>query len=163
MESDQSRYKTLSNGAVYDMESKRIVKGAALSSAEAASLASQRASRRQEIARMAANKAVERADYASAYGDMAYMAAIIEAAMLKATTPEDNKSIEAAKFIVSMTGDSEPAPMAASSEPAALAEVKAIIHEIADMARAIRASADDSADGVTIITAASEPASSEPA
>jgi hypothetical protein len=150
---DETRTKVLKNGAVYDMESKRIVKGATLSSDQAAHMAAIREQKKRDVARSAANKAVERSDYTSAYGDLAYLAAIIDAAMMKALTPEDSKSIEAARFVVSMTGDSEPASSAAAVP---LAEVRGLLHDIAETARSLQASQQPAS------SAASEPADSEP-
>lgn len=134
---DLERYKTLSNGAVYDNLTHRIVKGAALTSAGAAQLATLRTDRKRAVVREAANNAVQRADYRAKYGDYAYLAAITEAAMLKATTPDDPKAIEAGRWIVREAGDSEEMQPAAGSEMLSAGSIKGILHELAALARAL--------------------------
>ena len=67
--------------------------------------------RRQEKKReaiiAAANAAVERGDYRETYGDLAFTAAIAEAQYIKATTPDDPKSTDAARFLMQESGLSE--------------------------------------------------------
>jgi hypothetical protein len=60
--------------------------------------------RKQEIMIAAATEAVERGDYRVKYGDLAFAAAIADTAMMKATTPDDPKAIDAARFILQETG-----------------------------------------------------------
>lgn len=130
----EERYKTLSNGAIYDLQAKRIVKGASLSSAQAAALANARNERRRAIIKEAANEAVQNGNFKARYGEFAYLAAIAETALIKATTADDPKAIEAARFLLRETGESDE-QTAGSSESAA--DVRGIIHELAGLARAV--------------------------
>jgi hypothetical protein len=131
---DEARYKTLQNGAVYDLQAKKIVSGAVLSSDRAREMVAARETRRREAARQAANQAVDRADFHAAYGDLAYLAAIIETAMQKATTADDPKAIEAARFIMQQTGDQ------ADGQPGSqAADERGILSDLAAIARAILA------------------------
>ena len=133
---DETKYKVLANGAVYDLEQKRIVRGAALDSATASALASRKAEKRREIARAAANAAVERADYHASYGDLAFVAAIIQTAMMKAQTPDDPKAIEAARFVMLETGESEKLQ---SDAAVPVSEMRGLLRDIAEVARSIAA------------------------
>lgn len=99
--------KTLRNGAIYDMNVKRIVKGASLSSVDAANLRAKRTEKRRQIVREAANQMVQDGQLKATYGDDAFIAAIVQTAMMKATEPEDPKSIEAAKFILQEAGETD--------------------------------------------------------
>jgi hypothetical protein len=63
-----------------------------------------RIERGQAVARAAANEAVQRADFRTKYGDEAFLAEMIYAAMETATTPTANQQINAAKFISKAAG-----------------------------------------------------------
>jgi hypothetical protein len=115
---EESRTKVLKNGAVYDLDKKRIVQGQRLTSAEASALGQRKYQRKREVIAAAAAAAVERGDYRAAYGDDAWIAAIAEAQYIKATTPDDPKSTDAARFLLQETGLSE--RDAASQPPAAV-------------------------------------------
>ena len=100
------------NGAHIDPVTKRFVKGgrqttAIADSSQAAELARRRHERKREIISSAAAAAVERDDYRAKYGDDAWIAAIAEAAYIKATTPDDPKAIDAARFFLQETGLAE--------------------------------------------------------
>lgn len=100
------------NGAHIDPVTKRFVKGgkpttAIADSSHASELARRRHERKREIISSAAAAAVERDDYRAKYGDDAWIAAIAEAAYIKATTPDDPKAIDAARFLLQETGLSE--------------------------------------------------------
>ena len=146
---EDSNLKVLANGAVYDMTAKKIVKGAALTSADAASLAAKKIDKRRAIAKQAANQAVERADYHTAFGDLAFLAALVETAMIKATTPDDPKAIEAGRFVLQATGEAE-TPGQSADVP--VAEMRGLLRDLADLARAIGPGADqaDYVDGQTV-------------
>lgn len=100
------------NGAHIDPVTKRFVKGgkpttAIADSSHASELARRRHERKREIISSAAAAAVERDDYRAKYGDDAWIAAIAEAAYIKATTPDDPKAIDAARFLLQETGLAE--------------------------------------------------------
>lgn len=59
---------------------------------------------RAAVALEAANNAVNRQELVQEFGDMAFVAAITESAMLKAQNPKDLKSIEASRFVMEVTG-----------------------------------------------------------
>lgn len=107
--------------------------------ADARTLAYARHEKRRAAVRAAANAAVQRADYHAAFGDLAYVAAITETQMIKATTPDDPKSTEAARWLMRESGEGEDAAGAAGAGAVPLAEVNQLIHELADMARAVAA------------------------
>lgn len=66
--------------------------------------AKKRAEKRRQIVMEAANEAVERGDWKQAYGEYAFVAAIANTAMMKATTPDDPKAIEAGRFVLGQAG-----------------------------------------------------------
>lgn len=133
---DNQRYKTLINGAVYDNSLKRIVSGAALTSDGARALVEKRVQRRREIVKESANKHVKAGEFA-AVGDLAFLAAIVSAAMSKATNPADPKAIEAGRFVIEYAGEAESAvgPGGESS----VHELRGLVREIAEAARALAA------------------------
>jgi hypothetical protein len=133
---DEAKTKVLSNGAVYDLETKRIVKGAVISSDRAVELVGIREQKRRDLARQMANGAVERGDFHAKYGDDAYMAAIIDTAMIKATTPEDPKAIESGRFVLTLTGEMDSAG-AGGSASVPLSEVRGLVRDLADLGRVI--------------------------
>jgi hypothetical protein len=61
---------------------------------------------KREVMAAAANAAIDGGKW-SAAGNLAYAAAIADTAMLKATTPDDPKAIEAARFLLENTGLAE--------------------------------------------------------
>ena len=105
--------RTLANGAIYDMDRHRIVANpgggrGAITKQNAAQMAEIRRQRKQEAIAKAANDAVLRDDWRVGYGEYAYVAAIADTAMVKATTPDDPKAIDAARFLLQETGLAEP-------------------------------------------------------
>lgn len=129
--------RTLKNGAIYDMDKKRIVSSkdvtTKITTDNAVLYQSQRLERKREVARAAANEAVERDDWKVAYGDMAYIAAITETAMRKATTADDPKAIDAARFALQVTGMEEAkiAPAQADAIPATVAgELLSLLRDV---------------------------------
>ena len=101
-----------SNGVHIDPITKRFVKGgkpvtAIATTSQASELAHLRHDRKRAVVQAAANEAVERDDWRITHGDMAFVAAIANTAMLKATTPDDPKAIEAARFLLRESGLSQ--------------------------------------------------------
>jgi hypothetical protein len=134
---NETRYKVLSNGAVYDLQEKRIVKGAAMSSDDAAALVAKRIEKRRQVIKEAANGGVLRKDYIEKYGDLAFVAAITETQMIKATTPDDPKSTEAARWIMRESGESE--ELSKGGGAVELSEMRGLLRDIAMAAREIEA------------------------
>jgi len=100
--------KTLSNGAVYDMDKKRIVKGATLSSDTAREMVQARVQKKREVIAQSAQEAVENGDLTVRYGAEAWLAEVTQAQMRLATTPDAGKaSTLAATWLVDNTGMSE--------------------------------------------------------
>ena len=91
----------------------------------------------------AANAAVEREDYRHNHGDLAFVAAITEAQYIKATTPDDPKSTDAARFILTEAGISESQRGPADGENnAAVNELMQVVADIAAIVRRIDAGAE---------------------
>lgn len=133
------RYKVLSNGAVYDMQLKRIVSGAALTSDSARALVEKRVARRRETVRSAANENPKAAEYRERFGDFAWLAAVTNSLMVKATNPADPKATEAARWLQEATGEIEKGESAGDST---VNELRGLVKDIADLARAINSTAD---------------------
>jgi hypothetical protein len=109
---NKQRTRVLKNGAIYDMDTKRIVANpgggaSAITKQNASEMQAQRQAKKRETIAAAANQAVERSDYRTTYGDLAYVAALAETAYIKATTADDPKAIDAARFLLQETGLSE--------------------------------------------------------
>lgn len=152
----EPRTKTLANGAVYDLDKKRIVSGALLTSDKAKELVQVRIERKRERIIAGANAALGKSQDWEAPQDMDFVEAIAEVAAMKALNPDDPKSIEAAKFLLQEAGlsfgnsqrENEPAPPGAvSMAPDTLVRLAAALEaEIAarvDQARAIDVDATD--------------------
>lgn len=133
-ETQDTKYKTLSNGAIYDMEQKRIVSGAALSSDGARALVQKREESRRAAVRSVANQNPKAAALAASHGDLAYIAAITESAMVKATNPADPKMIEAANWITRAAGDDI---SSGSGGDSSVEEVRGILKDLSELARAV--------------------------
>ena len=140
--------KILSNGAVYDMEKKRIVANPgggkyAITSENASEFHAKRQEKKRAVIAAAAAEAVENDTLRRTHGDEAWIAAIAQAQYLKATTPDDPKSTDAARFLLQETGLSD-----ARQQPATPAEsVGDILRELAAVAREIAdATRRDNAD-----------------
>lgn len=111
MYEDTSRYRTLSNGAIYDMEVKRIVANpgggtAAITSETASAMQARRLELKRERVAAGANAAVQ--DGGRFDGrDLDFVEAIAEIQAVKALNPDDPKSTDAARFIFQEAGLSE--------------------------------------------------------
>jgi hypothetical protein len=67
-----------------------------------------RKDKKRAVVLQAANESLAvRRDKVEQYGELAFLAAITESAMLKATNSKDPKQIEAARFVLSETGMAE--------------------------------------------------------
>ena len=149
--------KILRNGAVYDMEKKRIVANPgggkyAITSENASEFHAKRQEKKRAVIAAAAAEAVENDALRRAHGDEAWIAAIAQAQFLKATTPDDPKSTDAARFLLQEAGLSDARQQPATPAEAVgdiLRELAAVAREIADATRRDDA---DIVDGVTATT-----------
>lgn len=132
---ESGRFRVLSNGAVYDNQLKHIVKGAALTSDGARALVEKRVENRRAVVRAAANSNPRAVALASEYGVLAFLAAMTEAQMAKATNPADPKSTEAANWIARYTGEAEEGNNSGSES--AIDDLRGLVRDIADLARAV--------------------------
>lgn len=106
--------RVLSNGAVYDMNKKRIVDSRNVTTKITAQNAVALQSRQQELKRQAmiraANRVAEQGgsvDGSELRGDLAFVEAIGEAMTTKALTVNDPKAVDAARFVYQETGIAE--------------------------------------------------------
>ncbi len=104
----EGQYKTLANGAVYDMQKKRIVKGANWDSAKAVQMQEKSVQKKRDLIAAGALAAVEDNSLLSTLGSDAWIYEVGRVQAIKATTPDDPKSTDAARFLLSETGLSEP-------------------------------------------------------
>ena len=74
---------------------------------DASALATRKHERKREIMRKTAAEAVERGEWRDRWGEDAWIAAVTEAQYIKATTPDDPKSTDAARFLLKETGMAE--------------------------------------------------------
>jgi len=111
-EAPKPRTKVLKNGAVYDLDRKRIVANpgggtAAFGTQQAAMARERKAELKRETIAAAANEAVERRGYGKRYGSLAFVAEIASVMQRKATTQDDPKAVDAARFLLQETGLSD--------------------------------------------------------
>lgn len=96
------------NGAVRSRKTGRIVSAGnnttLITTDTAADYLRKRRERAQQAAIEAANEAVERQEWRTKYGDLAFNAAIVHTAMIKAQTPDDPKMVDAGRFVRQATG-----------------------------------------------------------
>jgi serine/threonine protein phosphatase PrpC len=143
----------LKNGAVYDNEKKKIVamrpelaeKNTQITKSNAGEYQAQRHQRKRNIIAAAAAAAVERDDYRLAYGGDAWIAAIAETQYIKATTPDDPKSTDAARFLLQETGLSEKQQVDSADKPQTATDT-AIVALINAMTQAITANGFDNSN-----------------
>jgi hypothetical protein len=131
-----ARTKVLSNGAVYDMDKKKIVAGAVLTSDKAKELVKRRMELKQERVLAGAAKVLERTGDWDTPADLDVVEAIAEAAMEKALDVDSKGQIDAAKFILTEAGlsaaqarreDAPGAPGSISGSPEALMRLVALL------------------------------------
>ena len=127
------RTKVLENGAVYDMETKRIVSGAVLSSDRARDMVRARVERKRAIVQAAAQDAVQRGDLRTKYGGDAWLAEVTQTQMAIATTPEAGKSaVMAAAWLVDNAGMGE--KQAQQEEAVQAAQIVGdVVHDLAQL------------------------------
>jgi hypothetical protein len=77
-----------------------------------------RMERKRAVMLAAANEAVENPAWRKEHGTEAWLAAVSQTAYLKATTPDDPKAIDAARFLLQETGLAEAKQALAPSEAA---------------------------------------------
>ena len=78
-----------------------------------------RQQQKRAVIQAAANAAVQDGRLTTAHGDLAFVAAIAETAFIKATTPDDPKAIDAARFLLQETRLAEAQSVSADqSKPA---------------------------------------------
>jgi hypothetical protein len=106
--------RVLSNGAVYDMNKKRIVDSrnvtTKITSENAVALQSLQQERKREALAKAANAVAAQGggvDGRELTGDLAFVEAIGEAMTMKALTVNDPKAVDAARFLFTETGIAE--------------------------------------------------------
>jgi hypothetical protein len=107
--------RTLANGAVYDMNIKRIVANpgggtTAITPANATVLQARGVELKRDALKRAANRVADQGgsvDGSILHGDTAYIEAIGEAMTMKALSVNDPKAVDAARFIFTETGVSE--------------------------------------------------------
>jgi hypothetical protein len=115
---EKENVRILSNGAIYDMDRKRIValrpelatKPTQITSETASDFHALAQEKKRNALRRAANAVAEQGggvDGRELWGDMAYVEAIGEAMTMKALTVNDPKAVDAARFIFKETGISD--------------------------------------------------------
>lgn len=109
MEDTQPRTKVLKNGAVYDLDKKRIVANpgggtTAITSETASEYHARRRELKQQRIMAGAAKILERSGEWTTPDDMDVVEAIGEAVALSALDPTSKKQIDAAKFILTEAG-----------------------------------------------------------
>lgn len=146
------RTKILANGAVYDLDKGRIVANpgggrAAITKETSSAYHARRQQKKRALIARVASEAVERGDFRARYGDMAFVAAIAETALMKATTPDDPKAVDAARFLLQETGLAE--PRQAAGAPASVQAEQAVVLQVigaeaaAEILAAMRGNARD--------------------
>ena len=131
------------NGVLQDTKTGRFVKGgkpttAIASPSQGRELAQLRVDRKRLAVQQAANEAVESGDLRTRYGDMAFVAEITKTAMMKATTPDDPKAIDAARFILQEAG--------VSDKQASQEQASQTIGAVADLVQALASFAFDNSN-----------------
>jgi hypothetical protein len=159
MEDTEVRTKVLKNGAVYDLDKKKIVSGALLTSDKARELVKRRVELKQERIMAGAAKVLERTGGWDMPNDLDVVEAIGEAVMESALDIDSKKQIEAAKFILAEAGlsasqsqrDHEPTP------PGAIIADPDALHRLLELIEADKRQAVDRARAVDAqVTAADE-------
>ena len=108
-ETTEPRTKVLSNGAVYDVDKKKIVSGAVLTSDRAREMVQARVEKKRERVMAGAAKFLEATGQWEAPTDLDVVEAIAEQVMETAmdTDPKNSKQIKAADWIMENMGLSE--------------------------------------------------------
>ena len=128
IEYDDGMIRRADNGQIFSPAPGRII-----TPENSIALHRARKERRIQTARAVANENPAAAKHKAAHGDMAYVAVIQEKAMEKALRPGDPKQIEAAKFVLSLAGDSDEEDTSGTIN--GIGMVKDIVGKIAEIAR----------------------------
>jgi len=139
---DETRTKVLQNGAIYDLDAKRIIgrdpNGAIvdtrINSGNAIAMQSRRVQSKRDALARGAQRVLEASSGIPATSDMAFVEAIGAALMASAQDPDNRQQVRAAELLIRETGLSErlEAPQSAGSGQAA-----EIITALAQFAAAI--------------------------
>ncbi len=137
----QSHLRVLANGAVYDMNKKRIVDSKNVTTKITSESAVLMQSRQQELKREALRRAANAVaaqggsvDGRELTGDMAFVEAIGESMAMKALTVGDPKAVDAARFLFTEIGISEKKEVKQEEDTGAGAD---LMRALADIAGAV--------------------------
>lgn len=137
----QSHLRVLANGAVYDMNKKRIVDSKNVTTKITSESAVLMQSRQQELKREALRRAANAVaaqggsvDGRELTGDMAFVEAIGESMAMKALTVGDPKAVDAARFLFTEMGISEKKEAKQEEDSGAGAD---LMRALADIAGAV--------------------------
>lgn len=141
----KERYKTLSNGAVYDMERKRIVSNPgggtyAITPENSSAYHARRAELKREAIARGANAVVAEGGKFDG-SDLDFVEAIAEAQAIKALNPDDPKSTDAARFLLQEAGLSEKQAQTPVSD--ALDSLSGLVRELAALAASLPDASDN--------------------
>jgi hypothetical protein len=146
---DTPNVKVLANGAVYDLDKKRIVSGAMLTSDMAKEMVQTRIQKKQERLIAGAAKVLERSGDWELPTDMDVVEAIGEAVMENAIDPTSKKQIEAAKFILSESGLSNSVDLRReNTQPGTITASAETMMQLLDMIEARQSAAVDKARAI---------------
>jgi hypothetical protein len=144
MTDQEPRTKVLSNGAVYDLDQKKIVSGAVLTSDKAREMVQARVQRKQERIMAGAAKVLEKYGDWEMPTDMDVVEAIGEAVMESAIDPMSKKQIDAARFILAESGLSMAGnPQRENAQPGEISGSPAALAELVRLLEAERSAAVD--------------------
>lgn len=146
--------KILANGALYDMDRKRIVsmrpdlatKNTQITPANAGVLQAQRMINKRAALAAGAQRVLEQSGRVPS-GDLDFVSAIGEALMASATDPSNRQQVRAAELLIRETGLSEAREQAQPVSPGQAAD---IIGALAQFAAAITGGDVGSVDGIVI-------------
>ena len=134
---DKPRTKVLENGAVYDLDKKKITGGAVLSSDRARDMVRARVEKKRAVIAQAAQAAVQNGALVGRYGDAAWLAEVAQAQYTLATTPDAGKSsVMAASWLVENSGMGEPKGKDTDDDGGVTAAAD-LVRALADFAAAI--------------------------
>lgn len=146
------RYKTLANGAIYDMQTKRIVSGKGITTKITPERAIEMQSARQEKKRRAIEAGAQAAVMdkmpdAFTGDDGDWIEAVAQQVAYKALDKLDPKQVDAARFLLQESGLAEAKQVQATAAEA----VTDILREVASIAAALAAMPTAPLDIITVI------------
>ncbi len=141
--------KVLANGAIYDMERKRIValrpelaeRNTQITSANASQLQAQRLIQKRAALAAGAQKALEASGRVPS-GDLDFVAAIGEALMVSATDPTNRQQVRAADMLLRETGLGERQDAAPAVTGGQMSELVASLAQFAATIASLTATSD---------------------